>query len=153
MVNKIGALTELTSLVSQLAVGQHQPSIAARVYSICTSVKPPTDMCLTLQEIESDHPDTGSSHIRVGHLIIRNLESNHFGQGRVKGHMQLNNADLPQMHLKDQQVIDNRLCNIRHHHSSNNNNNRECQLKDLMKQLAASNLEFQQTMSSNNMQF
>ncbi|RDY03757.1 hypothetical protein CR513_12618, partial [Mucuna pruriens] len=60
------------------------------------------------------------------------------------------------MYLKDQQVINNRLNNIRHHCSSNNNN-RECQLKepsleDLMKQLATSNLEFQQTMSSSNMQ-
>ncbi|RDX95945.1 hypothetical protein CR513_21454, partial [Mucuna pruriens] len=48
-------LTELTSLVRQLAVGQHQPSIAARVCGICTSVQHPTDMCPTLQEIKLDH--------------------------------------------------------------------------------------------------
>ncbi|RDX77172.1 hypothetical protein CR513_42744, partial [Mucuna pruriens] len=48
-------LTELTSLVRQLAVGQHQPSIATRVCGICTSVEHPTDMCPTLQEIKSDH--------------------------------------------------------------------------------------------------
>ncbi|RDX83936.1 hypothetical protein CR513_35091, partial [Mucuna pruriens] len=38
-------LTELTSLVRQLAVGQHQ---------ICTSVEHPTDMCPTLQETEME---------------------------------------------------------------------------------------------------
>ncbi|RDX69429.1 hypothetical protein CR513_51460, partial [Mucuna pruriens] len=109
-------LTELTSLVRQLAIGQHQPSIAAKVYGVCTSVEHPTNMCPIF---------TGSSRIRVGHLIISSLESNHFGQGQVKGHMQLNDSDLPRMHLKVQQVIDNRLRNIRHHHS-NNNSSREC---------------------------
>ncbi|RDX90055.1 hypothetical protein CR513_28126, partial [Mucuna pruriens] len=53
MVNKIGAidnlrlenqLTELTSLVRQLAIGQHQPSIVARVCGICTSIEHPTDI-------------------------------------------------------------------------------------------------------------
>ncbi|RDX86379.1 hypothetical protein CR513_32297, partial [Mucuna pruriens] len=66
MVNEIGVvdnlrlenqLTELTSLVRQLVVGQHQPSIAARVCGICTSVEHPTDMCPTLQETESNHPE------------------------------------------------------------------------------------------------
>ncbi|RDY11820.1 hypothetical protein CR513_03461, partial [Mucuna pruriens] len=64
MVNEIGVvdnlrlenqLTKLTSLVRQL-VGQHQPSIVARVYGICTFVEHPTDMCPTLQETESNHP-------------------------------------------------------------------------------------------------
>ncbi|RDY05010.1 hypothetical protein CR513_11195, partial [Mucuna pruriens] len=64
MVNEIGVvdnlrlenqLTELTSLVRQLAVGQHQPSIAAKVFGICTSVEHPTDMCPILQETELDH--------------------------------------------------------------------------------------------------
>ncbi|RDX63339.1 hypothetical protein CR513_58244, partial [Mucuna pruriens] len=63
MVNEIGVasnqklenqLTELTSLVRQLAVGQHQPTMAIKVCGICTSVKHPTDMCPTLQEIELD---------------------------------------------------------------------------------------------------
>ncbi|RDX62367.1 hypothetical protein CR513_59309, partial [Mucuna pruriens] len=67
MVNEIGAvdnmrleseLTELTSLVRQLAVGQHQPSIAARVCGICTSVEHPIDMCPTLQETKSNHPES-----------------------------------------------------------------------------------------------
>ncbi|RDY03888.1 hypothetical protein CR513_12466, partial [Mucuna pruriens] len=64
MVNGIGALdnlrlenqlTKLTSLVRQLAVGQHQPSVAATVCGICTSVEHPTDMCPTLQETKLDY--------------------------------------------------------------------------------------------------
>ncbi|RDY05481.1 hypothetical protein CR513_10678, partial [Mucuna pruriens] len=48
-------LTELTSLVRQLAVGQHQPSVVARVCGVCTFMEHPTDMCPTLQETESDY--------------------------------------------------------------------------------------------------
>ncbi|RDX78346.1 hypothetical protein CR513_41394, partial [Mucuna pruriens] len=47
-------LTELTSLVRQLAVEQHQPTLVAKVCGICTSVEHPTDMCPTLQETELD---------------------------------------------------------------------------------------------------
>ncbi|RDX99887.1 hypothetical protein CR513_16998, partial [Mucuna pruriens] len=50
-------LAELTSLVRQLAVGQHQPTIAAKVSDICTSVEHCTDLCPTLQETESDQPE------------------------------------------------------------------------------------------------
>ncbi|RDY12843.1 hypothetical protein CR513_02307, partial [Mucuna pruriens] len=73
MVNEIGVvdnlrlenqLTELTSLVRQLVVGQHQPVIAARVYGICTSMEHPIDMCPTLQETESDHLEN------VGSIVI-----------------------------------------------------------------------------------
>ncbi|RDX71480.1 hypothetical protein CR513_49161, partial [Mucuna pruriens] len=65
MVNEIGVasnqrlenqLIELTSLVKQIAVGQHQPAMAVKVCGICTSVEHPTDMCPTLQETESDQP-------------------------------------------------------------------------------------------------
>ncbi|RDX76712.1 hypothetical protein CR513_43277, partial [Mucuna pruriens] len=63
MVNEIGAasnqrlenqLTELTLLVRQLAVGQHQPAMATKVCGICSFVEHLTDMCPTLQETESD---------------------------------------------------------------------------------------------------
>ncbi|RDY10045.1 hypothetical protein CR513_05497, partial [Mucuna pruriens] len=66
MVNEIDAasnqrlenqLTELTSLVRQLAVGQHQPAMVAKVYGICTFVEHPTDVCPTLQEIKSDQQE------------------------------------------------------------------------------------------------
>ncbi|RDX63897.1 hypothetical protein CR513_57613, partial [Mucuna pruriens] len=65
MVNEIGVvdnlrlenqLTELTSLIRQLVVGQHQPSAAAIICGICTSMEHLTDMCPTLQENESDYP-------------------------------------------------------------------------------------------------
>ncbi|RDX69575.1 hypothetical protein CR513_51296, partial [Mucuna pruriens] len=67
MVNEIGTidnprlenqLTELTSLVRQLAIGQHQPIATVKACGICTSVEHPTDMCPTLQETESDHPES-----------------------------------------------------------------------------------------------
>ncbi|RDY00192.1 Retrovirus-related Pol polyprotein, partial [Mucuna pruriens] len=89
MVNEIGAasnqrlenqLTELTSLVRQLAVGQHQPAMAAKVCGICTSVEHPTDMCPTLQET-----DTGNSRIRIDRLIASNMGDNHFFQDRIRG--------------------------------------------------------------------
>ncbi|RDX86176.1 hypothetical protein CR513_32522, partial [Mucuna pruriens] len=51
-------LIELTSLVRHLVVGQHQPSIATRVCGICTFVEHPTDIRPTLQETESDHPES-----------------------------------------------------------------------------------------------
>ncbi|RDX97220.1 hypothetical protein CR513_20021, partial [Mucuna pruriens] len=57
LMDKTTALTKLTSLVRQLAVGQHQPSIAAKVSGICTSVEHPTGMCPILQETESDYTE------------------------------------------------------------------------------------------------
>ncbi|RDY01708.1 hypothetical protein CR513_14929, partial [Mucuna pruriens] len=57
-------LTELTSLVRQLTVGQHQPSITARVCGICTSAEHPTNMCPTLHENESDYPES------VGAIVV-----------------------------------------------------------------------------------
>ncbi|RDX78152.1 hypothetical protein CR513_41606, partial [Mucuna pruriens] len=51
-------LTELTSLVRQLVVRQNQPTLAAKVCGICTSVEHPTDMCPTLQEPESKKPES-----------------------------------------------------------------------------------------------
>ncbi|RDX98104.1 hypothetical protein CR513_19032, partial [Mucuna pruriens] len=67
MVNEIGAasnlrlenqLFKLTSLVRQLAVGQHQPSMAAKVCGICTFAEQPTNLCPTLQEAELDQPES-----------------------------------------------------------------------------------------------
>ncbi|RDY08777.1 hypothetical protein CR513_06956, partial [Mucuna pruriens] len=81
MVNKIGVasnlrlenqLSKLTSLVRQLAVGQHQPNMAAKVCGICTSVEHPTNLCPTLQETESDQPEN------VGAI------DNHFNQDRSR---------------------------------------------------------------------
>ncbi|RDX65019.1 hypothetical protein CR513_56353, partial [Mucuna pruriens] len=110
-------LTELTSLVRQLVIGQHQPTIAAIVCGIYTSVEHPTNMCPTLQETELDHPES-----------VGAISGSHFGQARVKGHMRPNDSDLPQMYLKVKLIIDSRVHNTRHH-LSNNSNNKKCQLK------------------------
>ncbi|RDY06997.1 hypothetical protein CR513_08941, partial [Mucuna pruriens] len=45
------------SQTQMLAVGQHQPAMAAKVCGIYTFVEHPTDMCPTLQETESDQTE------------------------------------------------------------------------------------------------
>ncbi|RDX82550.1 hypothetical protein CR513_36638, partial [Mucuna pruriens] len=76
MVNEIDAidnlrlenqLTQLTSLIRKLTVGQHQPSIVAKVCGICTSTEHPINMCPTLQETKSNHLESiGAIAISVG---------------------------------------------------------------------------------------
>ncbi|RDY00247.1 hypothetical protein CR513_16604, partial [Mucuna pruriens] len=100
-------LAELTSLVRQLVVGQQQPTMAAKICGICTFVEHPTDI-------------TGSSRIRIGHLITSNREDSHFGQDRIKGLMQPNNSDPHRTPIRGKQVINNRLRNTQHHLSNNN---------------------------------
>ncbi|RDY13867.1 hypothetical protein CR513_01150, partial [Mucuna pruriens] len=53
VVNEVGMIDNLR----HLAVGQHQPSALIRVCGICTSVEHLTNMCPTLQEIESDNAE------------------------------------------------------------------------------------------------
>ncbi|RDX94572.1 hypothetical protein CR513_23032, partial [Mucuna pruriens] len=45
-------ITKLTSLVRQLAIGQHHTSPPAKVCGICASIEHPTHVCPTLQEPE-----------------------------------------------------------------------------------------------------
>ncbi|RDX84375.1 hypothetical protein CR513_34594, partial [Mucuna pruriens] len=157
MVNEIDAasnqrlenqLTELTSLVRQLAVSQHQPAMAAKICGICTSVEHPTDMCPTLQETESDQPEHVGAvggfqywkqQIRLDHSTTSNMEDNHFDQAHHKDHMQLREPDLYRICLMEQLRVPTQ--------------GNSPPLEDLMKQLATSNLEFQQSVSSSNMQF
>ncbi|RDX72187.1 hypothetical protein CR513_48363, partial [Mucuna pruriens] len=85
-------------LISNMA--SNTQYVTAKFYGICTSVEHPIDMCPTLQETESDYLESvvtsmGSNRIKVGHLIINSLERNHFGQGRVRDHVNLNDSDLP----------------------------------------------------------
>ncbi|RDX94811.1 hypothetical protein CR513_22775, partial [Mucuna pruriens] len=135
MVNEIGTasnlrlenqLSELTSLMRQLVVGQHQPNMASKVCGICTSMEHPTDLCPTLQET-----DMGSNHIRTGHLIISSMEDNHFGQDRIEGLIQRRDLDLHRMYLRDQQVTNSQVRNIKHH-LSNSSSNKECYLKAIL---------------------
>ncbi|RDX70904.1 hypothetical protein CR513_49800, partial [Mucuna pruriens] len=52
----------------------------------------------------------GSNHTRIGHLITSNMGDNHFGQGRIKGHMQPRDLDQPHTSMKAQQVTNSREC-------------------------------------------
>ncbi|RDX73940.1 putative mitochondrial protein, partial [Mucuna pruriens] len=83
-VNEIGAasnqrlenqLTELTSLVRQLAVSQHHPTMAAKVCGICTSTEHPTDMCPTLQETESGQTESVGASVPVASVCTQRRPS------------------------------------------------------------------------------
>ncbi|RDX95668.1 hypothetical protein CR513_21770, partial [Mucuna pruriens] len=87
----------------------------------------------------------GSNRIKVGHLIINNLESNHFDQGRVRDHMHLSyRQPTPQYQVPPFQQQQQQRIPAQGNSPS---------LEDIMKQLATNNPEFQQTMSSSYMQF
>ncbi|RDX73861.1 hypothetical protein CR513_46463, partial [Mucuna pruriens] len=77
-VNEVGAvdnlrledqLTELTPLVRQLAISQHQHIPPVKMYGICTFMEHPIDMCPTLQETESDNTE-----------IVRAIGRNQYGR-------------------------------------------------------------------------
>ncbi|RDY07838.1 hypothetical protein CR513_07995, partial [Mucuna pruriens] len=155
MVNEIDAasnqrlenqLTELTSLVRQLAVGQHQPAMAAKVCGICTFVEHLTDMCPTLEETDPDKLENhGRQPIRPG-PNQGPYATQQFGSApntyqRQAGYQQ----PTPQYPAPpfQQQQQQQRVPTQGNSPS----------LEDLMKQLATSNLEFQQSVSSSNMQF
>ncbi|RDX98631.1 hypothetical protein CR513_18420, partial [Mucuna pruriens] len=111
----------VTSLVRQLVIGQQQPNTVARVCGICTSVEHSTDMCPTLQETESDQPESvgAISGYQYGKQPYQSWPFNNQQFGKQPFH---------RMCLKDQQVINNRLYNIKNH-LSNSSNNRVCHLK------------------------
>ncbi|RDX90043.1 hypothetical protein CR513_28138, partial [Mucuna pruriens] len=150
-------LTELTSLVRQLAVGQHQPAMAAKLCGICTSVEHSIDMCPTLQETESDQqenpyqnrPFDSQQHGRQpfrpgpnqGPYAAQQFGSTPNTYQRQAGYQQ----PTPQYQAPpfQQQQQQQRVPTQGNSPS----------LEDLMKQLATSNLEFQQSVSSSNMQF
>ncbi|RDY04637.1 hypothetical protein CR513_11628, partial [Mucuna pruriens] len=108
-------LTELKSLVRQLVVEQHQPSAATRVCGICTFMEHPTNMCPTLQEIESDHPESIGSIGRYQYekqsMIVNNLEGISTSRIRVKGNIQLKNLDPPRALLRVKIAINRKNLN------------------------------------------
>ncbi|RDX89496.1 hypothetical protein CR513_28770, partial [Mucuna pruriens] len=77
-------LTELTSLVRQLAIGQYQPITVVKAYGICTSVEHATDMYCILQEIEPDHLESvgsiGGYQYRKQLYANRPFEGQQFGR-------------------------------------------------------------------------
>ncbi|RDY11031.1 hypothetical protein CR513_04352, partial [Mucuna pruriens] len=182
MVNEIEAasnqrlenqLTELTSLLRQLAIGHHQPAMAAKVCGICTSVEHPTDMCPTLQETESDQTENVGAigGFQYGKQSYQNrpFDSQQHGrqpfrprpnQGpyaaqqfgsipntyqRQAGYQQPTpQYQAPPFQQQQQQQQQQQRVPTQGNSPS---------LEDLMKQLATNNLEFQQSVSSSNMQF
>ncbi|RDY03924.1 hypothetical protein CR513_12427, partial [Mucuna pruriens] len=168
-VNEIGSasnqrlenqLTELTSMVRQLAVSQHHPAMAAKVCGICTSMEHPTDLCPTLQETESgqtesvgavggfqygkqpyqtqqfDNQPYGKQPFRLGPQTICNSESRSHAKCTLWSSWlpyQASSFPLQQQRTPTQ--------------------GNSPSLEDLMKQLATSNMEFQQSVSSSNLQF
>ncbi|RDX78891.1 hypothetical protein CR513_40759, partial [Mucuna pruriens] len=114
-------LTELTSLVRQLVVEQHQPNTTVRVYGICTSVEHPTDLCLALQEIESD--DLESVGSTGEYQYGKQSYQSHIDRVRVKGNTQLRDSDPARTCLRVKATV-SRIRDTNHHRS--NSNNREC---------------------------
>ncbi|RDX88700.1 hypothetical protein CR513_29662, partial [Mucuna pruriens] len=154
-VNEIGAtssqrlenqLTELTSLVRQLAVGQHQPSMAAKVCGICTSVEHPTDMCPTLQETESDQTKNvrAIGGFQYGKQPYQNrpFDSQQHAstyQRQASYQQPTPQYQVPPFQQQQQQQQQHRVPTQDNSPS--------------LEDLATSNLEFQQSVSSSNMQF
>ncbi|RDX99463.1 hypothetical protein CR513_17484, partial [Mucuna pruriens] len=139
VVNEIGTasnqrlenqLTELTSLVRQLAISQHQPAMAAKICGICTSVEHPTDMCPTFKKPSRTNQsmleawedfNMESNNTRPSHLIISNTEDSYFGQAHNKDHMQLRELAPCRICLMEQLVINSKGLNIQHKPSHNSN--------------------------------
>ncbi|RDX93187.1 hypothetical protein CR513_24585, partial [Mucuna pruriens] len=105
----------------QLAIGQHQPSIVVRVCGICTSVEHPTDMCPTLQETKSDHPESvgsiGGYQYRKQPYLSRPYDSQQFGRQQYQS-----NPPKARFRIK---IAISRIRDTKHY-LSNNSNNREC---------------------------
>ncbi|RDX80612.1 hypothetical protein CR513_38821, partial [Mucuna pruriens] len=99
---------------------------------------------------------TGSSLIRIGHLIVNSMEDNHFGQDRIKGLIQLNNSGPHRIDIRGKQPTPQYQVppfQQQQQQQRMPTPGNSPSLEDLMKQLATSNLEFQQSVSSSNMQF
>ncbi|RDX94798.1 hypothetical protein CR513_22781, partial [Mucuna pruriens] len=146
----------------QLAVGQHQPSIAARVCGICTSMEHLTDMCPTLQETESDHPKSVGA-IGGYQYGMQPYQSQQFDSQYGKQPFQLRPSQGPcaaqQFGLVSnvpQAQSGYRPPNLQYQAPSFQQQQQQRvppqgyspSLEDLMKQLATSNLKFQQNMNS-----
>ncbi|RDX69868.1 hypothetical protein CR513_50959, partial [Mucuna pruriens] len=130
-------LAKLTSLVRQLVVGQQQPAMAAKICGICTSVEHPTDMCSTLKKStiwKATISAKAESRAICSSAIRTCLECTSRSSRLPIVKFKLRSTTIPVATIVTPQ-------------------GNSLSLEDLMKQLAANNLEIQQSMSSNNMQF
>ncbi|RDX98349.1 hypothetical protein CR513_18741, partial [Mucuna pruriens] len=121
-------LTELTSLVRQLAVGQHQQIPPVKICGICTSVEHPTYMCPTLQETESNNAEIvgaigGNQYGRQPYQTRQFDGRSSTDRVRVKGNMQSQDLDLRQTcRLRITIIISSWDRDIQCHYSNNSNN-------------------------------
>ncbi|RDX82362.1 hypothetical protein CR513_36855, partial [Mucuna pruriens] len=167
MVNEIGAaanqrlenqLTKLTSLVRQLAVSQHQPAMAIKICGICTSVEHPTNMCPTLQETESDQPEhvgaVGGFQYRKQQYPTRPFDNQQYGRQPYAAQRAEFVPNMPHgVGSLQQPSPQYQAPSFLQQQQRVPTQGNSSFLEDLMKQLATSNLEFQQSMSSSNIQF
>ncbi|RDX61121.1 hypothetical protein CR513_60673, partial [Mucuna pruriens] len=107
-------INELTSLVRQLAIGQHHLSPLVRVCSICASIEHLIDACSTLQEIEPNNAK-----------VVAMMGGQQYGFHPTQ--------NVPQNHQRYQSPPPFRQQYPIQH--------------DLVKQMATSNIQFQQNMT------
>ncbi|RDX76484.1 hypothetical protein CR513_43512, partial [Mucuna pruriens] len=156
MMNEIGVvdnlrlenqLPELTSLVRQLVVGQHQPCQQPEFVH-------PTKMCPTLQETKSDHPKS------VGAISGYQYEKQPYQNRQIESRAICGSGIRTCLECTSRS---NRLSTMSPQYQAPPFQQQQEErvpaegnspsLEDLMKQLATSNLEFQQNMNSSKMQF
>ncbi|RDX74943.1 hypothetical protein CR513_45236, partial [Mucuna pruriens] len=155
-------LTELTSLVRQLAVSQHHSAMAAKVYGICTSVEHPTDICPTLQETESGQIESvgavGGFQYGKQPYQIRQFDNQPYGkqpfrpspqQGPYAAQRAGSMPNVPYGAPSSQYTTSSFPPQQQRTPTQGNSPS----LEELMKQLVTRNLEFQQSVSSSNLQF
>ncbi|RDX94145.1 hypothetical protein CR513_23501, partial [Mucuna pruriens] len=170
-VNEIGAasnqrlenqLTELTSLVRQLVVSQHHPAMAAKICGICTSVEHPTDLCPTLQETESGQTESvgavGGFQYGKQPYQNRQFDNQPYGrqpfrpspqQGPYAAQRAGSMPNAPYGAAGYQQPSPQYTApSFPPQQQRTPTQGNSPSLEDLMKQLATSNLEFQQSQST-----
>ncbi|RDY04381.1 hypothetical protein CR513_11899, partial [Mucuna pruriens] len=121
-------------------------------------VEHPTDMCPTLQETEPDHPESvgaiGGYQYGKQPYATRLFEGQQYGrppyQGPYAAQGFSSNRSMPQSQGSYQQSNPrHQMPPFQQQQQKTPPPSNSSSLKDLVKQIVASNLEFQQTMSSN----
>ncbi|RDX93679.1 hypothetical protein CR513_24018, partial [Mucuna pruriens] len=151
-------LTELTSLVRQLVISQHYPA---------TTAKHPTDLCPTLQETESVQTESvgavGGFQYGKQPYQPRQFDNQPYGkqpfrpgpqQGPYAAQRAGSMPNVPYGAAGYQPPTSQyQAPSFPPQQQRTPTQGNSPSLEDLMKQLATSNLEFQQSVSSSNMQF
>ncbi|RDY05002.1 hypothetical protein CR513_11205, partial [Mucuna pruriens] len=127
--------------------------MAVKVCGICTSVEHPTDSCPTLQETESDQTESvgaieGFQYGKQSHQT-RQFDNQPYGKQSFRPGPQQG----PYTTQRAEPMSNYTTPSFPPQQQRNSTQGNSSSLEDLMKQLAASNLEFQQSISSSNMQF